>query len=164
MLRTPFSNLPPELLHQIVLAIDLPNDLLSFALTCRLFSQVVIPDFLKYCKTRCYFIGDDTWTTFSERPILCEYVKFLKIPFQWSSSSLLAQADYPTLRAALHKMKNLISFRGYIQAPPSTLVRMTSEALVSSGCVLKQLELNIHWHGFDDNAEEYNYSIFSVSS
>ncbi|GJJ14296.1 hypothetical protein Clacol_008560 [Clathrus columnatus] len=165
---SPIFNIPFELLYQIILFIDLPKDLLSFALTCRSFRNIIIPDFLKYCKTRCSFLGDETWSTLAERPILCERVKFLETtfnPWPYLTTQVGPNGTYFQTSpegAALQKMQNLISFRCNLTDPPSNLVKTITTALKESGCMLKELELNTSWRASHDNTEEYNHSVISL--
>ncbi|KIJ45021.1 hypothetical protein M422DRAFT_167543, partial [Sphaerobolus stellatus SS14] len=61
--------LPLEIITSVISHIFEPGDLLSLALTCKLFCELIIPDILEYRIIRCDPRRIELWQELQRRPI-----------------------------------------------------------------------------------------------
>ncbi|KIJ29265.1 hypothetical protein M422DRAFT_98264, partial [Sphaerobolus stellatus SS14] len=72
-----FSDLPPELIEGIVNSIGDVSDLLSLALTCRIFSNLIIPWHIEYRWISCDAGRKNLWRILSTKPSLTARIQRL---------------------------------------------------------------------------------------
>lgn len=83
------TDLPLEVLENIIHRIDEAKDLLYFALTNKYFSQVIIPSHLQFRKIRCLTNSTVIWSKLAGHPHLCARVR--EIHLYESSESLSSE-------------------------------------------------------------------------
>ncbi|GJJ06986.1 hypothetical protein Clacol_001184 [Clathrus columnatus] len=148
------SRLPLEILFTIVELVDKRDDLLAFALTCKLFCRIVIPTYLDYFRISSKLNDMELWDHFLQNPPLCRNIRELKftdgIPRVYRTPSFRksSSGDFynPTsdqnLRKALHHMINLrraqFLWESILDALPGTDIL---DGLVDSECRLEELDL-----------------------
>ncbi|GJJ12788.1 hypothetical protein Clacol_007033 [Clathrus columnatus] len=73
---------------EIAYLLDLSKDLLSLALTCRTFKDLIIPDHIEYRHIRCHIRREDVWKHLESRPRLTRGVRFLHLHNGYSTVRL----------------------------------------------------------------------------
>ena len=76
---TSLSRLAPELINYICLYISNPGDLLSFALTCKIVSEVITPDHLELRHIRCDFRRISLWERLVQLPEIASRIVSLEL-------------------------------------------------------------------------------------
>ncbi|GJJ12815.1 hypothetical protein Clacol_007060 [Clathrus columnatus] len=64
---------------EIAFLLESTKDLLSFALTCRVFKELIIPDHLEYRYIRCDLRRQDVWKFLASRPRLARGIKTVEL-------------------------------------------------------------------------------------
>ncbi|GJJ12819.1 hypothetical protein Clacol_007064 [Clathrus columnatus] len=70
---------------EIAYLLDSTKDLLSLALTCRTFKDLIIPDHIEYRHIRCSIRRQDVWKHLESRPRLTRGVRFLELLVEYSN-------------------------------------------------------------------------------
>lgn len=173
------SVLSPEVMLQVVSFIDDRRDLLSLALTCRVLSQILLPDYIDHMEIQTPPHMTEVWDSLLERPVLANCVKtlglihsineFIVIPPRFRTKEFLRKAHswnswddsrIPlTLYQLFSRLENLTCLRVIFQlALPKDMLYDLSEAVTASGCRLEKLEIELrcapYWEDIGVNNPE----------
>ncbi|GJJ12794.1 hypothetical protein Clacol_007039 [Clathrus columnatus] len=77
---------------EIASHIDSTNDLLSLALTCYIFKELIIPDHLEFRHIRCDFRRKDVWESLSSRPRPTRGIRILDLIYEPEESVRLPRS------------------------------------------------------------------------
>lgn len=156
--------LPVQIILQVISFIDDRKDLLSLALTCRVLSQVLIPDYIDHVEIQTPPHMVEVWDSLLERPVLGNCVKTLGLihsineplvippklrtkEFLWKANSGDYWHDSRALSALyklLSRLENLTCLRAIFQSVlPTDILYDLSKAVMASGCSLEKLEIEL---------------------
>ncbi|RDB26605.1 hypothetical protein Hypma_005568 [Hypsizygus marmoreus] len=128
---------PVELLDQICLHVESPNDLLSVALTCKQLSRIAIPGHIEFRVLRCDFQRDSLWKALLAQPSLAAKIHTLDI---------ISEQGYDLDNGPVIVPRSLLSAEGgEVKSPPDVHDDEKSFALL--GDVIRRMPRlrRFHW-------------------
>ncbi|KDQ51466.1 hypothetical protein JAAARDRAFT_211083 [Jaapia argillacea MUCL 33604] len=168
------GGLPVELVESIIHFVDDRNDILSLALTCRSFNEILLPDVYSYREIRTRISSNFfyIWNHLSQNPLICRNIRFLRIA-SGSESKNLRIPQSPCLHGweeqermlcrAIRHMSFLRTFEWNWGWGPNVLWCVPDLWDALTGCLeLKNVLVREHAPGKADEKSIFYSQLFSV--
>ncbi|GJJ12877.1 hypothetical protein Clacol_007123 [Clathrus columnatus] len=167
------TRFPVEILILAIGAINDRNDLLSFALTCRFISQLIIPDKLKYFRISSPMKNIDLWNHLLQDLHLCrgthefEFTDGARVRPLRRRSGNLNDPIYTTivsdsLPKIIHNMVNLSQVKFSWKYTRFETLRNFLDALGDSGCRLEEFDFYLDIPRPNSNPNPFDNSALLV--
>ncbi|GJJ14278.1 hypothetical protein Clacol_008542 [Clathrus columnatus] len=175
-------NFPPELFLHIIHQIDQPKDLLSLALTNRIFCTTIIPDHMDYRQIWCEVDKDEVWNHLLEQRSRCQAIRTLIVDN--SEKRYIPRRCYDEFKSnnisdpspglgfrrmfsqqkfceALSRMSNLRTLKCALS--DEDVAKRVVNGISRSGCVLDQFEVVVGRRLEDQELDEspFRFEIMS---